>query len=52
MLGVKNELFFVRNSPFTVETIFSAMRVKHKKVPYIYKEYDKVIKLRLKSHAL
>jgi hypothetical protein len=29
------------------------MRVKHKKVPYIYKEYEKVIKLReKKNHAL
>ncbi len=28
------------------------MRVKYKKVPYIYKEYEKVIKLReKKSHT-
>jgi hypothetical protein len=29
------------------------MRVKHKKVPYIYKEYEKIIKLeKKKSHTV
>jgi hypothetical protein len=28
------------------------MRVKHKNVPYIYKEYEKVIKLRKKSRTV
>ncbi len=46
-------MFFYRNSPFTVYTIFSAKRVKHKIVPYIYKEYEKVIKLGEKnSHTV
>ncbi len=45
----KTNYFFIRNSPFTVEEIFLAMRVENKKVPYIYKEYEKVIKLRKKK---
>ncbi len=51
MLG-KNK-FFWQKFASPLETIFLAMRVKHKKVPYIYKEYEKVIKLlRKESHGV
>ncbi len=54
MLGVKKRIIFlveIRLSLF--RQFFLAMRVKHKKVLYIYKEYEKVIKLRKKqSHTV
>jgi hypothetical protein len=38
--------------PLTFETIFLAKRVKHKKAPYIYKEYEKVLNFEKESYTV